>query len=52
MVGSVFVLILTASCGGGGGEVDAPCEIDDDCEDGLECDLHDGAGTCQEVHDD
>ncbi len=32
--------------------VDEPCETTEDCEDGLECDLHDGEGTCQEVHDD
>lgn len=37
---------------GGGGAVDAACETDDDCQEGLECDDHDGEATCQEPHDD
>jgi hypothetical protein len=35
---------------GGGGAVDAACESDEDCKEGLECDDHDGEATCQEPH--
>ncbi len=33
-----------------GGGVGAPCEVVDDCEDGLICDEHQGQGSCQEDH--
>ena len=33
------------------GEVGDPCDGDSDCAEGLTCDVHDGAGTCQESHD-
>lgn len=33
------------------GEVGEPCQGDGDCAEGLTCDVHDGAGTCQEMHD-
>jgi hypothetical protein len=37
---------------GGGAAVDEPCESNEDCQEGLECDDHDGEATCQEPHDD
>ncbi len=33
------------------GEVGDACMADSDCAEGLTCDLHEGAGTCQEPHD-
>lgn len=34
-----------------GGDIGAPCELEEDCAAGLICDDHDGQGSCQEEHD-
>lgn len=47
-------LASCVSCGGGGdeeGTVGSPCNVDEDCRDGLECDFHGERGSCQEPHD-
>jgi len=31
-------------------DVGKACDADADCGEGLECDVHDGKGTCQEPH--
>ena len=31
-------------------DVGKVCDADADCGEGLECDVHDGKGTCQEPH--
>lgn len=46
-----FVLAMLASCERQG-VLGAPCERGGDCNDGLECDLHDGGGSCQAPHED
>jgi len=46
----VPVLFLVA-CGGAAGEGEA-CEVTADCEEGLECHMHDGEGECHAEHDD
>lgn len=40
--------VLLAACDSTG--VGSPCDKDADCDDGLICDVHDDAGTCQEPH--
>ena len=60
LVGTMLAAaMLAAACGddstagvGGGAAVDEACSSDDDCKKGLECDLHDDEGTCQEPHSD
>lgn len=46
------LLALGASAGCGVGALGAPCDIDSDCDDGLTCDLHASAGSCQRAHTD
>ena len=44
--------LIAAACGAklaGPGE---PCQTTADCQDGLECHLHDGERECEEPHDD
>lgn len=41
----------TAATTAAPGEVGDPCMVDSDCAEGLTCDLHEGAGTCEEPHD-
>lgn len=48
----VLVVLALFACGDEPAGVDAPCATTEDCEEGLECDLHEGEGTCQEVHED
>lgn len=36
---------------GSGGGVGSPCDVDENCESGLVCDIHDGRGSCQEPHE-
>ena len=54
----IFAVALVAlalqACGSedSGGEVGTPCDINEECADGLECDIHDGRGSCQKPHDD
>lgn len=48
-----FVLGLCTSfvaCEDDGGDVGAPCNEDGDCEPDLDCDVHEGQGSCQEPH--
>ncbi len=33
------------------GDAGDPCMADSDCAEGLKCDVHAGAGACQEPHD-
>ena len=50
-----FLALLAPACGsddGGGGDVGAPCDVDEDCAEGLSCDIHDGRGSCQKPHED
>ena len=44
--------LLFAAPGCGAGLVNDPCASDDDCEESLMCDFHDGGteGSCQEPH--
>jgi hypothetical protein len=51
---SLLLALLTPACGSddGAGDVGAPCNSDEDCTDGLTCDVHDGRGSCQTPHDD
>jgi len=52
---SALVLVATGSSAGclaDEGTLGAPCEVGSDCEDGLLCDLHDGGGSCQRIHED
>lgn len=44
-------LLLGACEEDDGGDLGAPCEVDEDCMEGLACDVHDEAGSCQEPHD-
>lgn len=46
-------VLLAPACGDedGGGELGAPCVQNEDCADGLECDIHDERGSCQKPHD-
>jgi len=48
-----LVVLALPACGSedSGGEVGAPCVDNDECVDGLECDIHDGRGSCQKPHD-
>ena len=51
-----FPLLLALSaqaCGSddGGGDLGAPCDVDEDCAGSLACDVHDGRGSCQKPHD-
>lgn len=32
------------------GALGAPCDVDNDCNDGLTCDQHDHGGSCQRAH--
>jgi YtkA-like len=32
------------------GSLGAPCDVDRECDDGLTCDLHASAGSCQRAH--
>lgn len=48
---SFLLLVSIAACKSPVG-VDDPCETTEDCDEGLECDLHEGEGTCQEPHAD
>lgn len=32
-------------------DIGKACEKEEDCAEGLICDVHDGKGTCQEPHD-
>ncbi len=47
---TALALLVLASCERG--VLGAPCERGNDCDDGLECDLHDGGGSCQAPHED
>lgn len=47
----VLGLCLAACEEDGGGDLGAPCETDEDCMEGLACDLHGGVGSCQEPHE-
>lgn len=52
-----FVLLLAScglllgACSGEGGAVGSPCEFAEECDSGLICDMHGGAGTCQKPHE-
>jgi len=50
----LMTALLTPACSGedGGGDIGAPCSSSEDCADNLECDVHDGQGSCQKPHDD
>lgn len=50
----LLLALLGSACGSddGGGELGAPCDVDDDCGEGLSCDVHDGRGSCQKPHED
>lgn len=41
---------LALSCGGGT-DIGAPCDKDEQCGGDLICDVHDGKGTCQTAHE-
>lgn len=41
-------LLLVVGCAEG--VLGAPCDVDNDCDDGLTCDLHDAGGSCQAAH--
>ncbi len=41
---------LALSCGGGT-DIGAPCDKDEQCGGDLICDVHDGKGTCQTPHE-
>ncbi|HEY6727436.1 MAG TPA: hypothetical protein VI197_25550 [Polyangiaceae bacterium] len=47
------VALLAQACGGedSKGELGAPCAEDEDCADGLVCDVHDDRGSCQKPHE-
>lgn len=50
----VGLQLSCVSCGGGddeGGPVGSPCDVAEDCQDGLICDVHGGRGSCQELHE-
>ena len=47
---TLLLLALSFSCGGGT-DVGAPCDKDDQCGGDLICDVHDGKGTCQTPHE-
>lgn len=47
----LFVSLLGGCSGEGLGGQGDPCEVDEDCESGLVCDMHSGQGSCQEAHD-
>lgn len=55
----VLSLLLGACAGGSGeseeadegGDIGAPCELEEHCALGLTCDSHSGQGSCQEPHD-
>lgn len=44
--------LVLAACGGGLSGPGEPCETIADCEEGLECHLHDGEMECEEPHGD
>lgn len=45
-----WLLVLAFGCGDNN-SVGSPCDKDEQCGEGLVCDVHDGKGTCQEPHD-
>ena len=45
-----LVASFLACSGDDGGDVGAPCNVDDDCAAGLVCDEHEGQASCQEPH--
>lgn len=48
----VLVILLPLACGDISSDIGKPCDRHSDCASGLECDVHDGQGTCQKPHDD
>ena len=50
----LMAALLMPACSGeaGEGDIGAPCSANEDCADNLECDVHDGQGSCQKPHDD
>ena len=51
-VAVISVILIAQACSGedNGGEVGAACVADEDCADGLVCDIHDERGSCQKPH--
>ena len=49
---AISILLMLTMAGCGLGLIDDPCEQDEDCDEGLICDIHAGDedGTCQEPH--
>lgn len=50
LVAATLCLYLVG-CSGEGGSVGSPCEFAEECDSGLICDMHGGAGTCQKPHE-
>ena len=51
---SIFLLSSLIACGDKAGEVGAECTTNDDCAEGLECEMHEGEtdhGSCAEHSD-
>lgn len=59
-IAMISTLVASSGCGddtggggGGGGAAEGEtCKANEDCKEGLECDLHDDSGTCEEPHED
>lgn len=47
---ALLPFVLSLACGGGS-EVGAPCDKDEQCGGDLICDVHEGKGTCQTPHE-
>lgn len=48
---SLLAVFALAGCSDDPGGVGTPCAEKEECAEGLACDVHDGAGTCQEPHE-
>jgi hypothetical protein len=47
---SLTFSLMMIGCGSQLGGIGDPCEVNADCEEGLECHLHDGELECEEPH--